>query len=101
MADFGMVGTLATAPENREALLHILTQAADLMRDVDGCLLYAVCKDANDESLVWVMELWTSKAAHDESLSQPRVRELIGQAMPMLTGNPDGVSLIPVGGKGL
>lgn len=63
--------------------------------------MYIVSKDADNDHDVWVMELWDSKEAHDESLTHPEIRTLIGQAMPILKGNPDGASLIPVSGKGL
>lgn len=101
MSEFGMVGKLNSTPENRDQLVDILTQAAELMKEFEGCRLYVVSKDANDAGSVWVMELWDSKEAHDESLTLPAVRELIGQAMPILVGSPDGASLIPVAGKGL
>ncbi|MEL6403744.1 MAG: antibiotic biosynthesis monooxygenase family protein [Chloroflexota bacterium] len=100
-SNFGMVGTLETAPENRDKLVDILTQAAALMEDIEDCHQYVVTKDADNERLVWVIELWTSKEAHDASLALPDVRALIGQAMPMITGTPSGASLVPVAGKGL
>jgi quinol monooxygenase YgiN len=101
MAAFGLVGKLATAPQDRAALIAILTQAAVLMQAVDGCVMYIVSEDADDDGLVWVMELWESQAAHDASLTLPAVRDLIGQAGPLLTGRPEGASLIPISGKGL
>ncbi len=101
MANFGMVGKLTSAPENRDKLVDILTRGIDLMNTLDGCHLYVVSTDVNDAGTVWVMELWDSKEAHDESLTLPGVRELISQAMPLLVENPDGASLIPVVGKGL
>ncbi len=101
MVYFGMVGKLHTAPQDRETLAGILTQAAVLMNEVPGCRLYVVSRDAADEGALWVMELWESQEAHDQSLTQPAVRALIAQAMPLLTGAPEGASLIPVGGKGL
>lgn len=101
MSRFGMVGKLTTDPADREQLVEILTQAAALMTDIDDCLLYVVSKDAENAGDVWVMELWESKAAHDESLAQPEVRALISQAMPIIKGSPGGASLIPVSGKGL
>ena len=101
MVNFGMFGKLSTEPKNREKLVSILTEAAELMQDVDGCHTYIVSKDANDDGAVWVMELWDTKKAHDNSLTLPRVRELISKAMPILKGSPEGVTVIPVSGKGL
>lgn len=101
MPNYGLIGKLSSAPENREALVNLLTQAADLMRKIASCHSYIVTKDADDPGAVWVIELWDSKEAHDDSLTAPEVRQLIGQAMPLLKGNPEGITLIPVSGKGL
>ena len=101
MSNYGMVGKLTTAPEDRDKLIDILTQAAEGMQDLEACHLYVVSKDADDDGAVWVMELWESKEAHDESLKLDSVRNLIGQAMPLLKGQPEGTTLIPVSGKGL
>ena len=102
MANFGMVGKLTTKPQDRDQLIDILSQAAKLMDDIEECYLYVVSTDAEDDGKVWVMELWESKEAHDQSLTLPEVRELIGQAMPILTEMPSGgVTLIPMSGKGL
>ena len=100
MAKFGMVGKFLCDAENRDSLLAILADAANLMAAQDACTLYVVSKDADDDSSVWVMELWDSKEAHDQSLTLPGVRSLIEKAMPMITGT-DGASLLPVSGKGL
>lgn len=102
MANFGMIGKLTTKSQDRDQLIAILSQAATLMDKFDDCYMYVVSKDADDDDIVWVMELWKSKEAHDQSLTLPEVRELIGQAMPILTEMPSGgANLIPMSGKGL
>ena len=101
MVNYGMLGKLSTEPQDRETLVSILTEAAELMKDVDGFHTYIVTTDANDDGAVWVMELWESKEAHDQSLSLPAVRRLINKAMPILKGSPEGITVIPVSGKGL
>ena len=101
MTNYGLFGKLTTTAEDRETLVTILVQAADLMRNAPGCHTYIVTKDANDTGAVWVLELWDDQAAHDASLSLPGVRELISQAMPLLQGAPEGITVIPVAGKGL
>jgi quinol monooxygenase YgiN len=98
---FSMVGNLTTTPENRDKLINILLQAAALMDDQQRCKFYIINKDRDDAGKVWVMELWDSKDAHDAALTLPEVRALIGQAMPLLVGQPSGASLDVMGGKGL
>ena len=101
MSAYGMVGKLATDAADRDTLIDILTDAANLMQHIDGCNLYVVSKDADDEEAVWVMELWDSKETHDLSLTLDSVRDLIGTAMPLLKGEHSGATLIPISGKGL
>lgn len=100
MAKFGMVGKFLCDVKDRDNLVDILGDAANLMAAQEACTLYVISKDADDETAVWVMELWDSKEAHDQSLTLPGVRSLIEKAMPMITGT-DGASLLPVSGKGL
>lgn len=101
MSKFGVAGKMTTAPENRDAFIDILINAANIMEDLEGCQLYAVAKDANNDTDIWVMELWASKEAHEHALSLPEIRALIGQGMALLVGEPAGTFLEPVGGKGL
>ena len=101
MMAFGMVGNFSTKPEDRHNLVEILTQATNLMKTVEGCHLYVVSTDADDATKVWVMELWASKEAHDQSLTIPEVRDLITQARPLIQGMPEGATLQPIAGKGL
>jgi len=101
MVAFGMCGKFTTEPENREALVEILARAAAMMESFAACKQYIVFKDADDDGVVWVTELWDSKEDHDASLTGDDVRALIGEAMPLLKGSPVGYTLIPVAGKGL
>jgi len=100
MGNYAMTGKFITTAEDRDKLIDILVTAGKEMQENDDCLLYLACKDEANDDVVWVMELWTSKEAHDESLAQPQTRELIGKALPVIKGT-EGASLIPVGGKGL
>lgn len=100
MAKFGMVGKFLCEASNRDNLVSILSEASALMSKQPDCKFYIISTDANDETAIWVMELWDSKEAHDQSLTLPEVRTLIEKAMPMITGT-DGASLNPISGKGL
>lgn len=99
---YGLHGKLRAKPGSAEQLANILQQAAQLMAAAPGCRLYVVGKDAASPNSVWVTEIWDSKARHDASLSLPGVRELIGQALPLLDGQPErGQELEILGGHGL
>jgi len=51
-----------------------------------GCLSYVVAEDAEDETLVWVTEVWESEAAHDASLQLPQVQAAIAAAKHVVLG---------------
>ena len=81
---------------------EILLRAASLMEHVEGCILYIVNEGADNPDAIWVMEVWESKEAHDDSFNIPGIRELIMQAMPILAETTeDGITLEVLGGKGL
>ncbi len=102
MNKYALHGKLTAAPGKTDALAAILLRAADLVATASGCHLYVISKDPTDESAVWVTEIWDSKEDHDQSLQLPSVRELIGEAMPLLGGAPSkGQELEVLGGVGL
>ncbi|MFE7316627.1 MULTISPECIES: hypothetical protein [unclassified Streptomyces] len=52
---------------------------------------------SSEDDVVWVTEIWRSAADHEGSLSVAGVKELIGQAMPLLSVRPSGsTSSLPV-----
>jgi quinol monooxygenase YgiN len=51
--------------------------------------------------VIWVTEVWQSKAMHDASLSLPAAQAAIATAMPLLTGEFTRQELTMVGGLGL
>lgn len=97
---YGLSGKLTTRPGQRDAAVAIL------LRDVGdltalGCDLYVVSISPDHPNAVWVTEVWTSKDAHDASLELPSVKQAIAEAMPLFTGEFEGVELSVVGGIGL
>tara|TARA_R110002049_G_scaffold266197_1_gene442430 strand:+ start:184 stop:489 length:306 start_codon:yes stop_codon:yes gene_type:complete len=88
MNKYGLHNKLTAIVGKADQLAEILIQASALVSPAKGCHLYAVSKDKTDEHSIWITEIWDSKEDHDNSLSLPGVRELIGQAMPILDGPP-------------
>ncbi|WP_299701372.1 antibiotic biosynthesis monooxygenase family protein [uncultured Pontibacter sp.] len=102
MNKYGLHGKLQATAGNGEQLAQILLEASRLVSNAKGCQLYLVSLDQNTPDGVWVTEVWDSKDDHDNSLQVPGVRELIGQAMPLLAGSPQkGQVLEVLGGAGL
>ncbi|WP_194420578.1 putative quinol monooxygenase [Microbacterium abyssi] len=78
-------GTLGAVPGKRDELVSLLTQRNERLRDL-GCTLYEVGIDDDEPNVVFVVELWESAGAHQDSLSQPDVMAAIAEARPLLNG---------------
>lgn len=79
------LGILGAVPGRRDELVAHLTRPSEELAAA-GCLLYEVGVSEDDPDSVYVMELWTSAAAHQASLQLPAVREAIAAARPLLPG---------------
>jgi quinol monooxygenase YgiN len=98
---YAMNGKLQAQPGKRTVLVDILLRAAKLVSTMRGCRSYIVLEDVQDESAVWVFEMWDDKESHDTSLRDEKVRGLIAEAMPILVGTPSGSELRVAGGVGV
>ena len=95
---FGLIGSLRATPGQRDALIAILL---DGIAGMPGCLSYIVARDAEDDDLLWVTEVWDAEASHKASLSLPQVQAAIAKARPILAGFGSHTVTTPVGGHGL
>lgn len=96
---YGLQGKFNTHPGKAKELANILIEASNLMKNVKGCHLYSVSLIRERDNEVWVYEIWETKEDHDNSLNYPGVKELIGQAMPLLADAAEkGQELIVVAG---
>jgi quinol monooxygenase YgiN len=100
MKKFGLIGKITTQEGQRDALVQILLEAADLMQSVEGCELYVVSISDDEPETVWVNEVWSDAEAHAASLKRDEVLALIQRGMPLIAGFGERITLRPVGGKG-
>jgi quinol monooxygenase YgiN len=92
-------GHLVAKPNTGLQLTEILDKASELVSTAKGCHLYALSSNSTNPDLIWITEIWDSKEDHDASLSLPGVRELISQAIPLLSSAPQkGQELSILGG---
>jgi len=98
---YAMTGKLTAQAGQRPRFVEILLRAAQVVGQLPGCRFYIVTEDRANDCDIWVLELWDDKAAHDASLQDARVRALIAEAMPLMSGAPDGVELSVAGGHGI
>jgi quinol monooxygenase YgiN len=90
---YGLIVKMTIVPGKREEMTRVLKESA---ADMPGCFSYVVAKDAADENVIWVTEVWDSAASHDASLALPQVKNAIPQAKPLVANferiaitNPD------------
>ncbi|MEV8124228.1 antibiotic biosynthesis monooxygenase family protein [Streptomyces sp. NPDC085944] len=97
---YGCIASMKTRPGFRGEVVSLLLSAADGLRDA-GCELYLVGLSDEDETTVWVTEVWRTRAHHDASLELPEAKDAIGRAVPMLTGEFTKREMSVAGGLGL
>ena len=99
---YGLFGKLKATAGNGDQLASILLEASRLMATAPGCHVYIVSRDVQDDTLVWITEVWDTEQDHDNSLNVAGVNQLISRAIPLLEGKPEsGIKLTVLGGKGL
>lgn len=97
---YGCLASMKTRPGFRGEVVSILLSAVDGLRDA-GCALYVVGLSDEDDTTIWVTEVWESKEQHDASLELPGAKEAVSRAMPMLTGEFTKQEISVAGGLGL
>lgn len=90
---YGLSGSFTAKKDKGDELASILEEAANLMKNAEGCVVYIVGQQSDNKDIVHVFETWDSKEAHDNSLHIEGVRELIGKAMPLIEGKPSGTEI--------
>jgi quinol monooxygenase YgiN len=95
---YGLIGKVTSIPGQRDTLIGILVAGS---ASVPGCLSYVVAKDPNDDSGVWITEVWDSEASHSASLTLPTVKEAITKGRPLIAGFGPRYVTTPIGGQGL
>lgn len=95
---YGLIGKMIAHPGKRDELLEILTGQ---IGEMPGCLSYVIAKDPQDAHALWITEVWKDTGSHQASLSLPKVKAAIHQAMPLIAGFDSRVETEPVWGLGL
>jgi quinol monooxygenase YgiN len=73
---------------------------AEMMNTVAGCELYVISQSIEDENAIWVTEIWSSKEAHQASLSMEGSKDYITASLPLIK-QVEKVELQPLGGHGI
>ncbi|MFC7535840.1 putative quinol monooxygenase [Sphingomonas sp. GCM10030256] len=95
---YGLIGKMIAQPGKRDELVQILLHG---VAGMPGCLSYIIANDPADPNLIWITEAWTSKDAHEASLSLPSVKQAITKGRPLIAAMSAVAQTSPVGGYGL
>lgn len=85
MNRFSIFGELVAVDGKRDELVNILKDAELLLlkKNVD-CQLYSVNVSPDKPNSVFVFEIWTDEASHQNSLQDEEVLSLIMKAKPII-----------------
>lgn len=92
---FGLIAKLTLLPGRRQEVIDLLSGST---RDMPGCSSYVIAKDAADENVLWVTEVWESQAAHDASLALRAVQEVVPRVKPLIANFEKIATTDPVAG---
>ena len=96
---FALINKLTAKPGQRDRVVEILLESGKAFDDNPACLMYLVAESVDEDNVIWVSDLWTSREPHDEALQRPEIRPFVNEAMPLLEGMPEQIEVRPVGGK--
>lgn len=95
---FGLIVKFVTHAGKRDEFISIMSGG---FQGMAGCHSYILAADATDETAVWLTEIWDDEDSHDKATHEPRIKEVIAQAKPLLAGRDLRVVTEPRGGQGL
>ena len=81
---YGLIVKLTSDPGRRNELIQMM--GGDDSHTVPGCLSFIVGEDAADEDVLWITEVWESKAHHEASLAAPPARKNFEDADTLIVG---------------
>jgi quinol monooxygenase YgiN len=78
---YGLINRFVAHPGQREALVAAMTSDVGVL---PGCRSFMVAHDFTDLDVVWVTEVWDSKAAWEASMEIEAVKASIEVAVPLV-----------------
>lgn len=81
----GIIAELTARPDQADALLEIMTDAAaQVTANEPGCLFYQVCRSRSDTNVFKLFEIYTDQTALDAHRTMPyfaSIAERLGQVL--------------------
>jgi quinol monooxygenase YgiN len=100
MNTFGLYSKIRAQAGQRDALIAVLLEGANVLQQDAACYLYIVNVSATEPDTVWVTEAWRSRADHETSLTREDITPILLRGRPLIASF-ERIELEPIGGKGL
>jgi quinol monooxygenase YgiN len=101
MAQYALYTRFIVKPGQGKSMVEILMKANTIVSGADGCRLYIINTEEDNEDIIWVTELWDKEEDHAISLTLDGCKELVTEASLLLQAPPHQTVLKAIGGKGL
>jgi quinol monooxygenase YgiN len=101
MSQISVIAKVPAAPGQRAELAAALQGALNTAEGEAGTRYYILHTDDNDPDLLWMYEMYESKADLDAHMGSEAFQALGGVIGPFLGGRPELIFTKPIGGKGL
>ncbi len=100
MNTFGLYSKIRAQVGQRDALIAVLLEGANILQQDATYLLYIVNSSPTEPDTVWVTEAWRSRADHEASLTRADIKPILMRGRSLIAGF-ERIELEPIGGKGL
>ena len=94
---YGLIVKLTSAPGRRNELISLM--GGEDSHRIPGCLSFIVAEDAADENVLWITEVWTSRASHEASLAAPPIQASLAGADELIVSFEKIATTQPVEGS--
>lgn len=81
---FGFQAVFTAHSGKGEELAGLLMESAQELQMNEQCEVYLIQISANEPDKIYISEVWSDEIAHKASLTNPKVRDVITRAKPLI-----------------
>jgi len=100
MSQISVIAKIPAAPGKRDELATALQTALDTAKGEAGTRYYILHTDDADADMLWMYEMYESKADLESHMGSEAFKALGPAIGPFLGGRPELIFTTPIGGKG-
>ncbi len=101
MSNIIVLAKITAQEGKRDDLIAGMAPMMEHVESEPGTLTYILSKDANDENVAWMYEVYADQASFEAHGASDAMKALGASIGPFLGGRPELIFLSPVRGKGL